>query len=139
MKTIRQSVKILITLLITSACATEPATVPPKYNLDSQLENVPNISRFNMVSWDSIDKQSFILQTGPSDYYLIVLESMACSLPFASTIQISNENSLIWPSYSNVVVNDDGWEDSYMINRIYRFKDHAQIEAIRSLLLSGAR
>jgi hypothetical protein len=139
MKTIRQSVRIFIIMLIASACATSPATIPPKYNLDNQLENVPNISRFKIMSWDNVDNQSFVLQTGPNDYYLIVLESMCHTLPFASTIKISDDRSPIWPSYSNVIVNDDGWEDSYMINRIYKFKDYTQVEAIRAILCREAK
>jgi hypothetical protein len=139
MKTIRQSVRIFILLLIVSACATSPATIPPKYNLDNQLENVPNISGYNMMSWDRIDNQSFILQTGPNDYYLIVLESRSRTLPSASTIQFSDDRSLVWPRFSNVIVNDDGWEDSYMINRIYRFRDCAQVEEVRTLLLGETR
>jgi hypothetical protein len=139
MKTIRQSVRIFIILLIISACASAPATIPQKYNLDGQLENVPHIYRVSIISWDRVDKQSLILQTGPTNYYLIVLESMACSLPFAGAIQISDDSPMIWHNYSNVIVNDDGWEDSYMINRIYRFKDYSQVEAIRAHLLSEPR
>jgi hypothetical protein len=135
MKTIRQSGMIVILLLFISSCASSTATIPTKYNLDDQLEKVSNISRFGIISWDKVDKQSFILQTGGNDYYLIILECTSHTLPSANTIHISDDRSLIWPFYSNVVVNDDGWEDSYIINRIYRFRDFEQVETIRTLLL----
>jgi len=134
MKTIRQYIKMVIIFLMASACATVPATIPEKYNLDNQLENVPNISGFSLMSWEKVDNQSFILQTSPNDYYLIILDSKSDALPFTRTIQITNTDSLFWPGYSNVIGNDDGWEDSYIINKIYRFKNCNQVDLIREEL-----
>jgi len=134
MKTIRQLVSLAIILLMSSACATAPARLSEKYNLDNQLEYVPQLFELNLISWDRVDNQSFILQTSPSEYYLIILESKSHSLPFCNTITISNTNSVVWPNYNNVIVNDDGWEDSYTIDKIYKFRDYAQVKAIRAQL-----
>jgi hypothetical protein len=134
MKTIRLSMNLGIILFMLSACATAPATLSEKYNLDNQLENVPKIFELTLISWDIVDNQSFILQTSPSDYYLIILEFSSNTLPFCSTINISNTNAVAWPNYNNVIVNDDGWEDRYMIEKIYKFRDYSQIESIKAQL-----
>jgi hypothetical protein len=134
MKTIRLSINLAIILFILSACATSPATLSEKYNLDNQLENVPQIFELNLISWDIVDNQSFILQSNPGDYYLIILESSSNTLPFCNTINISNNSSAAWPNYNNVIVNDDGWEDRYMIEKIYKFRDYSQVESIKAQL-----
>ncbi len=134
MKTLRKYIFFVIMFLVSAGCATSPPTISEKYNLDDQLEGVHNITRFNLMSWDKIDNQSFILQTGPNDYYLIILDSKSNKLPVTNTIQISNVDSLIWPGYSNVIINDDGWEDAYVINKIYRFKNCTQVDLIRAQL-----
>jgi hypothetical protein len=134
MKTIRQSISCFFIMLLASACAGALATIPEKYNLDNQLENVTTMSRVDFKSWERIDNQSFILQTGTSDYYLVVLESEANSLPSINSIQISNDDYLFWPGYSTVTLNDDGWEDSYIINRVYKFKDCSQVEVVKAQL-----
>jgi len=134
METIRQSVKISIILLMIVSCGGRLAVVPDKYNLDDQLENVHNIPSLKMMSWNIVDNQSLILQTGPCDYFLIVLDSKAPSLSCADSIRISNGFNFISPGYNNVIVNDDGWEDACQINKIYRLKDFRQAEAIRAQL-----
>jgi len=139
MKTIRQSVRLLIALLFVSACSTAPVRIPEKYNLDNQLENVPHIFKFSLMSWAAVDNQSFILQTSPNNYYLIILDIKSNRLPFSNSIQISNTGYMIWPGYNNVLVNDDGFEDSYIINKIYRFKDYEQVRAIRAQLSGGTK
>jgi len=113
--------------------------IPEKYNLDDQMENVPGISRFNMMGWERVDTQSFILQTGPNDYYLIILDTKSPTLPSSNTIEISNTGYMVWPGYNNVIVNDDGFEDTYVINRIYKFKDYDQVKAIKARLCGKAR
>jgi|WetSurSiteA1Bulk_404760.scaffolds.fasta_scaffold198368_1 hypothetical protein len=134
MKTIRLSINLAIILFILSACATAPATLSEKYNLDNQLENVPQIFELNLISWDIVDNQSFILQSNLGDYYLIILESSSNTLPFCNTINISNTSPVAWPNYNNVIVNDDGWEDRYMIEKIYKFRDYSQVESIKAQL-----
>ncbi|MBN1625975.1 MAG: hypothetical protein JW944_05575 [Deltaproteobacteria bacterium] len=134
MKTIRQSVKIFIILLMTLSCGGRLAVVPEKYNLDNQLENVHNMPSLSIMEWDIVDNQSFILQTGPRDYFLIILGSKSLSLSCADSIRISNGVNFISPGYNNVIINDDGWEDTCQINKIYRLKDYGEAEMIRAQL-----
>jgi hypothetical protein len=133
MKTIRQLVTLGIIIFIASACATS-STIPEKYNLDNQLENVSNISISKLMRWDRVDNQCFTLQTSPTDYYLIVLEDMTNTLSFANTVQLSKIDTSFWRAYSDVILNDDGWEESYAISKIYKFRDHEQVREIRAQL-----
>jgi hypothetical protein len=137
MKTIRQLVTLGIIIFMASACATS-STIPEKYNLDNQLENVSNITMSSLMSWDRVDNQCFTLQTSPTDYYLIVLEDMTNTLPFTNTVQISNIDTSFWRGYGDVILNDDGWEESCTIRKIYKFRDHEQVQEIRAQLNSEA-
>jgi hypothetical protein len=134
MRITRKLAGIFITFIIASACAGAPLKIPDKYNLDSQLEKVPDISKYNMMSWERIDSRSFVLQTAPGDYYLIILSSPAVNLPFAESIHISSTGSMVRPGYNNVHVIGDGTDDSYVINKIYRFKGYEQVKSIKAQL-----
>jgi len=109
-------------------------SIPPKYNLDAQLEKVAEISKYNFMSWDNVDNQSFVLQTGPGDYYLIVLSSPSNKLMFSETIEIPDTNAMVKPGFNNVIVRGNGFKESYIINRIYKFKDYQEVKAIKAQL-----
>ena len=108
--------------------------IPQKYNLDTQLERATEISKYNFMSWDNVDNQSFVLQTGPGDYYLIVLSRLSNKLMFSETIGIPDTNAMIKPGFNDVIVPSNGFEESYIINRIYKFKDYEQVKAIKAQL-----
>lgn len=134
MRAIKQLNQLFVALLILSACATAPVSMSEKYNLDNQLESVANISKFNMMSWEHVDRMSFILQTTPSDYYLFVLNSPSDELPFAENIHISSTGSFVRPGYNNVIVFGVNSNERYVIYKIYKFKDYEQAKEIRKQL-----
>jgi hypothetical protein len=134
MKNLKEIIIIFAVIFITSICFAASAQPPAKYNLDDQLQKVSEISKYNFMSWDRIDTQSFVLQTSPNDYYLIVLSSPSTKLPFAETIRIPDTNAMVKPGYNNVIVKGNGFTDNCVINKIYKFKDHAQIETIKEQL-----
>lgn len=121
-------------LFVSSLCTYARAGVPVKYNLDNQLEKVSEISKYNFMSWDKVDNQSFILQTSPSDYYLIVLSSPSDRLIYSETISIPDINAMVKPGYNNVIVKGNGFKDICIINRIYKLKDSEQIKDIKKQL-----
>jgi hypothetical protein len=131
MRAIKQLIGIFVLLLILSACATTPAKMPDKYNLDGQLERVTEILRYNMMGWDAVDMQSFVLQTTPSDYYLIVLASPSDRLVFAEVVGINATGDVVKPGYNTVFVKGTTSEETYIINKIYKFKDFEQVKAIK--------
>ena len=122
---------IFAAIFIAFTCSAESAELPAKYNLDNQLQKISEISKYNFMSWETIDNQSFVLQTSPSDYYLIVLSSPSDKLIFAETIKIPDTNAMVKPGYNNVIVQGSGSTDTYIINRIYKFKDYPQVKTIR--------
>jgi hypothetical protein len=131
MRAIKQLIGIFVLLLILSACATTPAKMPDKYNLDGQLERVTEILKYNMMGWDAVDMQSFVLQTTPSDYYLIVLTSPSDRLVFAEVVGINATGDVVKPGYNTVFVKGTTSEETYIINKIYKFKDFEQVKAIK--------
>jgi len=131
MKAIKYYPFVFIVLIFFAACATAPANTAEKYNLDSQLESIPEITKFNMMGWEHVDKMSFILQTTPSDYYLFVLNHPSDELPFAENINISSTGSFVKPGYNNVTVYGPSSTNKYVINKIYKFKDYEQAKEIR--------
>jgi hypothetical protein len=38
---------------------------------------------------------------------------------------------MVKPGYNNVIVQGSGFKDTYIINRIYKFKDYEQVKTIR--------
>ena len=134
MRVIKQMTVILSLFMLVSACATGSKIVSSKYDLDNQLEQVPNISRFNMMGWDKVDRQSFILQATPGDYYLIVLLRPSYELMFSESIAISSIGSMIWPGYNHVVVLDDNFRVPYVIDKIYRLDGREQAREITAQL-----
>lgn len=135
MKAIKQLIAIFVTFLMASVCIAAKAEIPAKYNLDNQLERVTQIYKYNLMSWQKIDNQSFVLQTGPSDYYLIVLSSRSDKLPFTETIKITDTNGMVKPGYNNVISSGDGFKETHIINRIYKLKDSKQVKEIEAQLI----
>jgi hypothetical protein len=130
MEAIKRIAILFTAVFMAYACSAQSAELPAKYNLDDQLQKVSEISKYHFMSWERVDRQSFVLQTSPSDYYLIVLSSPSDRLPFAETIQIPDTNAMVKPGYNNVIVRGSGFSDTYIINRIYKFRDYAQVKTI---------
>lgn len=134
MKTLKQLISVLVTIFIASLCAAAWAGAPEKYNLDNQLEKVDEISKYNFMGWETVDTQSFVLQTSTSDYYLIVLSSPSYELPFSESIQIPSAEVKVRPGFNKVIVHDHGSKMSYLIDKIYKFKDSKQVKKIKDQL-----
>lgn len=49
-------------------------------------------------------------------------------------VKIDSTNNMVRPGYSSVFVHGNGFNDRYIINRIYKFKDTAQMKEIESHL-----
>lgn len=134
MKMIKQISIISILLFTLSACATGPPDTSGKYNLDEQLEPVSEILRYNLMSWEAIDSRSFILQTAPSQYYLIVVTHPSDQLPFAETISITSTGAVVKPGYDRVTVYGSPHVDTFVIDRIYKLENREQGTAIKEQL-----
>jgi hypothetical protein len=89
------------------------------------------------MSWEKVDNQSIILQTGPSDYYLIVLLQPSHSLVFSEAIGISDTRDMIKSGFDNVVVEDSAGTNSYIIHKIYKLENRQQAKEIKKRLKIG--
>jgi hypothetical protein len=134
MKAILRTVWAITTVLFVSAIALAAEGLPEKYNLDNELTPVTEISKYNMMGWETVDNQSFVLQTTPSDYYLIVLSSPSDKLVYSENIAITTNNDTVKPGYNNVLVTGQGFEEKHIINKIYKFKDAEQVKTIKEKL-----
>lgn len=119
--------------LLMSSCATGRIELPEKYVLDDQLESVSYISKYEgHIGWEIVDGQSFILQTRPSDYYLIVLQIPAPSLPFTESISISSSGSMVRAGMDSVTLLQQTPKDPpYIIEKIYHLKEREQVRTIK--------
>ncbi len=131
MKNFKQFAFILILTLFLSSCATTSFKTAEKYNLDNQLEPVSEILKYNLMGWETVDNQSFILQTAPSQYYLIILTHPADQLMFTETISITHTGDMVKPGYDSVTVFAPPLTQKYVIYKIYKLKDREQIDTIR--------
>lgn len=99
-----------------------------------KLEEVPYITNFNMMGWNKVDTQSLIIQTSPSDFYLIILNTRSDDLAFAEKIQVEGIGTMVHSGSSRVIVYGENRQDSFVIDRIYRFKDAEENRAITEQL-----
>lgn len=123
-------VSILAILLMVSACAATFTTDPERYNLDDQLERVMAIDNFAMVGWNGVDTQSFVLQTRSSGFYLVVLNVPSYELSFAENIVVNTSGSLVRAGSSTVVVKGENTNNSFVIDKLYKFRDAGEIQPI---------
>lgn len=138
MKAVKQLFKFFALLLLVSSCSRGPSAIPAKYNLDDQLEEVRCVHKCDSMDWDRVDNQSFILQTSQNKYYLVVLDRKSTSSSLVINNNYTNDNSIIWPGFENITMNNKGHEETYLITKIYRFKDPQQVDEIRIQLLLAA-
>ena len=134
MKTTTKLSIIFVVSLMAAACATAPITIAEKYDLGNELEEATQIFKYRVMSWEKVDNQSLILQTGPNEYYLIVLRRPAHNLVFNESIGVSNTGDMVKPGYDKVVVKDSAGTDSYIIHKIYKLKDRQHAKDIKAKL-----
>jgi hypothetical protein len=85
--------------------------------------------------WTEVDHQSLIIRTGPSEYYLLVLDRPAPEIMFSEDISIYSMNNVLkagadyveFPRYNNNI--------RYTIERIYKINGLEQMHAIRHQLM----
>jgi hypothetical protein len=126
-----------IVAVFIAGCATSGTIhVPEKYALGNQLEEVKYIWKTRIIDWEDVDNQSLIIQTAPSEYYLIVLITPTYELPFRNNrIWITHTNSRIKAGLDNVVIyNSANIRSSYPIDRIYKINGMEQMRAVRDQL-----
>jgi hypothetical protein len=130
---------VFISLFTVSACATTPIKLAEKYDFGDRLEEVDEILRYNLMGWDAIDRQSFILQTTPSSYYLIVLRRPSYELMFAESISITHTGAMVKTGFDKVTVYGPSDAEEYVIHKIYNLGDREQMKAIKAQLKENTK
>jgi hypothetical protein len=105
-----------------------------KYDLDDQLERVNEIYKYRLDSWQTVDRQSLIVQTGPSDYYLIILRRPSNEILFSESISISTSGSSVRSGFDQVTILEADMDYGYLISKIYKLKDSQQAREIKKQL-----
>jgi hypothetical protein len=136
MKAITKLKGILLISLLAAACATTPFKVPDKYNFDNELQEQKEISNFRIDSWQKIDYQSLLIITNINDYYLVILDYPAESLPQSERIGVTVTVDRVKSGLENIIVSDSGSTKSYGIHKIYKLKDREQALEIKKRLQS---
>ncbi len=136
MKAITKLSGILILSLLAIACATAPFKVADKYNFDNELQEQKEISNFRIDSWESIDHQSLIIRSNFNEFYLVVLQRPAISLPASESIGITVTINRVKSGFDNIIVADSHGTESYIIHKMYKFKDEVQKREIKKRLKS---
>ena len=113
----------------------EAGTIPEKYNLDNELKALDRITLFDIKSFENIDRQSLILRTNYSDYYLLVLRRPRIEVSYGKTY-FDYQGSTIIAGYDRVIMN---YPDTqyYTIDKIYELKGRKQVTEIKERLRDG--
>ncbi len=109
-----------------------PSTTPEKYDLDNEYQALDRITLFGIRSYENIDKQSLILRTNYSDYYLLVLQRPRFEVSYGKT-GIDFHGSTIIAGHDRVVM-DYPSKQHYIIDKIYKLKGRKQVTEIKKLL-----
>jgi hypothetical protein len=119
-----------------SACATTQQGLTAKYDdLGKELKEIDQINSFQLSSWEEVDNQSIILETGLHKYYLLVLRDPIIGRIPSLTIGISSTISSISAKFDRIFVNEDGVIQYHYIDKIYELKDKKQADEIKKQLL----
>ena len=133
----KTKIKLIIASLLSAfvmACATGPVKLPDKYNFDNKLEEVKEIYTFRIDGWQSIDNQSLILEADVNDYFLIILQRPAPSLPFSEAIGLTMTVNKLMSGFDEIIVADSWGLESYIIEKMYKLKDYEQAAEIQKQL-----
>lgn len=123
---------LLATLALAAACATTPLQLDARY-LFPGLEKVDSIAGYSVMGWEPVDSQSLIVQTGPSNYYLLVLSHRMDDLNYAESIALSSTGNRIETKFDCVRVVDRSCmaQIPAPIHTIYRLQGRSGIQEVK--------
>ena len=81
--------------------------------------------------WTKVDLQSFILNSGPGDYYLIILHAPAIGLTSVDTISFVLLSNVLRAKSDYLELGNT----RYIVDRIYKINSTEQMRAIRNQIL----
>ena len=111
----------------------EAETIPEKYDLDNDYKAVDRITLFDIKSFENIDKQSLILRTSYSDYYLLVLRRPRFEVSYGKT-NFDFHGSTIIAGHDRVVMDYHSGPQYYTIEKIYKLEGGTQVTEIKERL-----
>ncbi|NNE36854.1 MAG: hypothetical protein HKN08_01010, partial [Gammaproteobacteria bacterium] len=111
---------------------TTPLVVDQKYSFP-EFESVHSISHYRINNWQHIDSQSLIVQTAPSEYYLVVLRSKIRDMSFSERVSFTSTGTQIQAKFDCVQVNDIRCSagQASPIEKIYRLNSKADVSYVR--------
>ena len=124
---------LVITIFVTG-CTANPIIIDQKYTFP-EFEEVSNLSNFNLMGWEVVDSQSIIIQTGPSEYYLLVLGHRMSDLNFAETIILTSTGNRIEAKFDCVEVVEPTCSPRSIpavINTIYKLDGQSGVSYVKN-------
>lgn len=120
---------VLCIFMCLLACASEPVKLNEKY-VFPDLPGVKSILNYRLQSWNVIDSQSLIVQTGPSRYFLLILQQANMDLPFSENILISSTAGTVESGLDTVSAAQSPMIKT-AIERIYELRGQEQLKSVR--------
>ena len=131
-------------LIIGSDGVVDSKEIPNQSNAEEPgVDLRPLINQLHTVTlseslhqWIKVDNQSLILRTGPSEYYLLVLQIPSSKLMFSENISFICSIDVIKAGLDFVQIGDN---INYLIDRIYKINSHEQMYTIKNQLVGKNR
>jgi len=131
-------------LIIGSDGVVDSKEIPNQSNAEEPgVDLRPLINQLHTVTlseslhqWIKVDNQSLILRTGPSEYYLLVLQIPSSKLMFSENISFICSIDVIKAGLDLVQIGDN---INYLIDRIYKINSHEQMYTIKNQLVGKNR
>lgn len=138
MKTFIKLGILFISSLLIAACAGGMTQLHQKYALDTRLKQVKSIYKYGLSQWKAMNDQSFIIETIPGSYYLMVLKRPSPELSLHKTITISSNGDLIRAGVDKVIIyNGPLVRLIYPIDQIYQITDEKLMRALSDHFMDG--
>ena len=124
--------KFAVLSLFLTACSTTPFVLDSKYSFP-EFETVDSLTHYRIDSWQPVDSQSLIVQTAPSEYYLVILKTRVRDLNFNEGISFTSTGTQIQAKFDCVQVNDFhcGAGTAAPIEKIYKLDGKEKVAYVK--------
>ncbi len=111
------------------------AKIKDKYNFDNELKQAKGVVNAKILNWDTIDPQSLIIRTDANDYYLVILDQPAPSLPFKDHVDMQLRIEKAMPGSDDLIITDAMHMELYPVCRIYSLRNLEQANKIKGQIM----
>jgi hypothetical protein len=122
---------VLLIMIAVLGYTSSHVVIDPKYRF-SEFEQVDSLTNFSLMGWEAVDRQSIIIQTSPSVFYLFVLRDKMGDLNSAEKIISSSTGNRIETGLDCIEPLCAAHSTSAVIESIYKLNGSSDTEYVKN-------